>query len=400
MRILAFLFLAASSATLMAGELRYRVDVLDPLPGGRCAIPTDINDLGQVVGYVQMPDGPNIAHSRPVIWDNSSTPTLLWDDGFAPGFKGGRSWAINNHGVIVGQAQASSYTGTPLPTNLVPDGRAFVWDAVNGLQRLVHPAQYAGYSEAVDINDAGQVLGNVSPPDTGEHHGIVWSADGELTLIPECQQHSCIAESINNAGHVAGNYYNDDFRVTGFFWNGGDEFLPLTPEGFRASQVYSMNERGDILGKVIDPVGSFAQFQVLWNRETGLTFVDDLPGPPVPDPKRILRILDNGELLGNSDQGAYFWSPEEVRYLSDMIDDDRPWEYIGGVTAVNRKGQIVGGGLSGGEFSLVLLTPVPEPSACSLALTMSIIGFLVRRTPRVPQRLRCREHVFNETKDV
>lgn len=363
---LLFLFLLCCQAT--AGPLRYRVDVLDPLPGGRFAIPTDINDLGQVVGYVEMPGTGNIAYSRPVIWDRSSTPTLLWDDGFVPGYKGGKPLAINNQGVIVGKAQGSSYTGTPLPGPVLEVAVPFAWTAADGLQRLVSTAEYGPVGEAVGINDSGFIVGNLGGP-SDEHHAVVWSPDGGVDLVPDCQTYYCNAQDINEAGQVVGWYPQDNGYRQAFFWDSEGGFSAILGAESIETQAYAINDKGLVVGRdsgtLTLPAGVFA-----WDTNAEFRYLSDADGSRMT---WLTADLNNrGQVIGlygspNPGYVTVIWDANDgARALDSLVTDDRDWK-ITYVVGINNAGQIVGRAFDGINSHGVVLTPVPEPSALCLA---------------------------------
>lgn len=136
-----------------AGSVTYLNDF-----GSGFAAVTDINDLGQVVGYSQTAEG--IEHAS--LWNS---PTAL--DLGSLGAEASRAHAINNLGQVVGYIwDEGNY-------------RAFVYSdgQMHDLNNLI-PAD-SGWSlyEAYDINDHGQIVGYGSFE--GQAHAFL------LTPIPE-----------------------------------------------------------------------------------------------------------------------------------------------------------------------------------------------------------------------
>jgi probable HAF family extracellular repeat protein len=112
-------------------------------PGDDSSRAFDINDAGQVVGYGSAATG-----NRAFLWDAVNGMQNLGD---LPGGSD-RSFAfgINNAGQVVGDSSAA--TGR----------RAFLWDAVNGMQDLndlIDPGLSAVLFEAAAINASGQIVG-------------------------------------------------------------------------------------------------------------------------------------------------------------------------------------------------------------------------------------------------
>jgi hypothetical protein len=121
--------------------------------------PFGINDRGQIVGeYV---DAGNVPHGFLLDKAGRFTPIDV------PGAKATNAAKINNRGQIVG---AYSNDTTDLDANGVPR-RGFVLDKHGRFTRLDVPG--ARSSQALDINDRGQVSGDYQDAD-GVFRGYVW----------------------------------------------------------------------------------------------------------------------------------------------------------------------------------------------------------------------------------
>lgn len=125
--------------------------------GGATASARDINDLGHVVGAAAVSDG--------------SLHAFLWSGGGPMQDLGiaGSATAINNSGQIVG------YSSVAGPNH------AFVYlgnGPMQDLNGLIDPASEWTLSNAFDINDRGQIVGEGISP-SGETHAFL------LTPVPE-----------------------------------------------------------------------------------------------------------------------------------------------------------------------------------------------------------------------
>lgn len=172
-----------------------------------------INSSGQVVGVSQ--DG------RAVLWDPISG---LEDLGV------GRAEGINDSGVVVITDQvglgggtvhtwdatngrvALGFSGAALDINnnnqivgMTPDGEAYVWDSVNGVQRLGKPAGSPS-SRAWDISNTGQVV--VSPFGINNPPGatsFLWDPLAGTTTLPLLPGTTAnFAIGLNDDGSVVG----------------------------------------------------------------------------------------------------------------------------------------------------------------------------------------------------
>lgn len=119
--------------------------------GGIYAEGTDINNRGQIAGWSCL-DFDCTAY-RGFVWDNgnwTTIPTL--------GGAGSNAEAINDHGVVVGQAYTSGNVQT-----------AIIFDTINGLRdlnTLIPPGSGWQLLTATGINNRGQIVG------VGKHGGL------------------------------------------------------------------------------------------------------------------------------------------------------------------------------------------------------------------------------------
>lgn len=131
---------------------------------------------------------------------------------------------INNTGVVVGWSQATESSRT----------QAYIHDHGQ--------VQFLGNGSAVSINDAGQVLGN-----DGDNS---WFYDnGTMT-----QLHGSKALDLNNAGQAIGEGSWDSGGA--WIYTGGQKFSLtslLAEPGWRVSDVYDINDKGQILAQAYAP---------------------------------------------------------------------------------------------------------------------------------------------------
>src|SRR5215204_3396907 len=103
--------------------------------GGAVSIATEVNDLGEVVGYSYIAVPPNTItqffHAfrwKDADGDNESDPGEMLDLGVLPGHKNSYAQDLNNHGVVVGYSE----TGVAGDGNVT---RAFIWTSADGVLR-------------------------------------------------------------------------------------------------------------------------------------------------------------------------------------------------------------------------------------------------------------------------
>jgi probable HAF family extracellular repeat protein len=158
--------------------------------------PSDINNLGQVVGSSGTPG----SGTRAELWSESTGTRNLGSFG---GYYSGAS-GINDLGQVVGVSRA--YVG-----NSQEVGRAFLWSENTGLTNLGILGDDPGsQSFANDINNLGQVVGTsqIASGDFGPYHAFLWEngvmSDLNDLLIDNSGWVLSDAEAINENGQIVG----------------------------------------------------------------------------------------------------------------------------------------------------------------------------------------------------
>lgn len=352
----------------------YDIQRLD-VPAGVGAIDyvrdMDVNDAGKIIASVQ--NGP-AAHA--LVW-NPGQPT-----GTIALSRGGWTHmmvALNN----VGRGVIGTYR---LDDNLAmwsADGSFALGPMAEGdIDRPASPIDvgiWTSYFQAWDINDHGAIVGGVETP---EWAGSEWSGpmyrpvlidtDGHVHVLASERERQAIVTSINNHGQMAGmarvveNNMPWQFGLASWMiWPSLDQMAPPTTEYGIASDI---NDRGQIVGMITG-----------WLRD-----------PVILNPDGTMRVLSGrigGEAiaLGQNELDVVvgqfnflFSQPTWIdvyrafvdrpdigtRLLQELIDPALGWDNLQKAFAVNESGQIVGVGEYGGELSLFLATPIPEPGVC------------------------------------
>ncbi len=189
--------------------LQFEPVVYGPAPGGIRQLPnypgdpdgaaTAINDSGDVVGISGTCDV--------AVGALSAKHAILWRGGQVVdlGSFGGKGWntpmAINRHGDIVG---FSDFAGDLAGGVLTPNFHAFIWTRETGRMTDIGVLPGDTLSEALDINDRGQVVG-ISIPSL---HAFIYE-NGKLTdlnnLIPVNSPLMLLeGGGINDRGEITG----------------------------------------------------------------------------------------------------------------------------------------------------------------------------------------------------
>jgi len=199
--------------------------------GGANSWAQDINDLGQVVGYSENARG----KIRAFRWVNGTMTGI--------GTLGGsvsRALAINNKGHIVGHSQL---TGDPRD----PNGAPFVHAFLKKSGVMTDLGTLGGRnSTALDINDAGQVVG-WSETAAGIRHPFLWQ-NGVMQDLLAGSADSGTAHAINPFGVVVGERNRRAFRYSGGIMRN----LPL---GSTPRSVATGIRNGRIVGSLMTPTG-------------------------------------------------------------------------------------------------------------------------------------------------
>ena len=202
--------------------------------------PRAINNHGQVVG------------SGPVAGGNEHA--LLWQNGKVNdlgtlGGPGSIALAINDRGQIVGEADTNKKD-----RNGAWIADAFLWQQGKMRDLGTLGGAYAAGSIAVDVNEAGQVVGS-SLSNTigygqcgGGSHAFLWQ-NGRMrdlgTLGGTVPMSAAVA--INSRGWIIGNSPPScDWRP--FLWRNGKMISLGTLPAGNHSQVIAINERGQVIG--------------------------------------------------------------------------------------------------------------------------------------------------------
>lgn len=238
---------------------------------------TDINDAGQVVGYVSLD---NAGYTRAFIW---SAADGYREIGSLNGPEGPAiAMSVNATGTVTGlsvgpEGILNGPMGIPLPhafvwtaesgmkslgkiSELISIGPVnaggtivgqrkegtFFWNAVTGIEALPFPPGTT-CSRPVDMNDKGQVLGYAgSAKDCFEFNSpFIWNVDGSQILIEKCDLSlwcSTGVKAINNRGEVTG-YRNG----TAFRWSSSGGFVRIPIADATGEAI---NDSGDVAGAI------------------------------------------------------------------------------------------------------------------------------------------------------
>jgi probable HAF family extracellular repeat protein len=197
------------------GPGKDQIEQLPPLGNDPDSAATAINDSGQVVGISGI--------CQNAVGAYSAKHAVLWEDGqpIDLGNIGGHGWNtptfINNHGQIVGFANTS---GDLVNGNLALKFHAFLWTRERGMRDLgTLPGD--AISEALGINEAGQVVGVSYGPGFSHPRGFLWQNDVMTdlnSLIPAGSTLTLqVAGDINDRGQITGAAFDSNTKTSPAF---------------------------------------------------------------------------------------------------------------------------------------------------------------------------------------
>lgn len=225
-----------------------------------------INDLGKIVGAAVAADKSSY---KPLLWDNSTTPTVL----DTLGGQTGEALGINNAGFAVGNSFTSGDT----------ESHATLWDINNGT--VTDLGTLGGIdSNALAINQAGQIAGWSYITGDLEQHATFWDGSTMIDLGTLGGANSQ-ALALNISGHVVGWSELADGSQHATFWDGTtlidlNSFLDpsLVSAGWVLKEAAGINDHGAIVGTAINNLLGIDQ---------GHAFLLS----PVPEPETYAMLL-------------------------------------------------------------------------------------------------------------
>ena len=235
-----------------------------------------------------------------------------------------------------------------------------------------------GHSDALSINDAGEIAGfstYYAPGQGSAIRPVVWGADGTIRDLLPSGYATGRAVDINENGQVTGWLHGGSSEgFTLFVWSpaSGIQFLPTLP-GETQNGVYAINDAGVVAGWSGDAA-------VLW--ENGVLRV--LPTDPTQS-SAATDINNLGEVIGFSEPeynsgpvSAWRWNAVSGVQMLPTLQGN-----LGSPTGINDRGQIVGYGPSasgGGAFLHENGVTRQLPGDLAIARAISEAGHVVGST--------------------
>jgi probable HAF family extracellular repeat protein len=169
-----------------------------------------LNDLGQMAGYSSTdPTGATL--QKAFVYEADGSFNYLHLPAMV-------------HNVPIGNTQATGINNAQVVCGFMVDQHdnnyGFVWDKkTNVFRRLQYPN--ANFTQALGINNAGQVVGVYSKDGGKDTHGFVYK-QGKYVRVdePKSKNHKAtLINGINDRGQIVGFYTNNAGSTVGFYGN-------------------------------------------------------------------------------------------------------------------------------------------------------------------------------------
>ncbi|HEV7991677.1 MAG TPA: PKD domain-containing protein [Gemmatimonadaceae bacterium] len=267
-----------------------------------------LNFSGQVTGTaIELP--PNTGDGRPYRWTPGSAAVQI--DGVSVGTAWGSE--INDAGVIAGTTQ----NGAGGLRAFYATGNSWVL-----LDSFPNTTTQDGFTRANAINASGQIVGSAADA-VSSAHAVLWSGFAAIQDLGTLGGSSSMAIDINDAGQVIGSSDTFGDASTSFFiWSGSTGMQDLAPLIPNATSLVAINNLGEIAGTFTTSGQSHA---FVFSPNTGFHDLGTLGGTS----SSATGLNNNGQVVGSSTTtgGAthsFLWTPtdgmEDVTAITGFVD--------------------------------------------------------------------------------
>jgi uncharacterized membrane protein len=179
-----------------------------------------------------------------------------------PGREASSATDINDSGVIVGQS----------------DGKPCLWQNKDAIPvELPRPAGWNNFINFVKLNNKNQAIATIAPtPGPGSPQAILWQNGNAVRLgAPFAQSgYGSFPRDINDAGQVVGMAETGQASVNGsasaIIWTVKEDgsftyaqLDDLIPEGWGVAEVHGINNKGQILAYIRNPIMNVDMLAIL-----------------------------------------------------------------------------------------------------------------------------------------
>jgi probable HAF family extracellular repeat protein len=171
---------------------------------------------------------------------------------------------------------------TPLAMAQTPTQHAFIWDSTTGMTDI--GTLGGATSNALGINDSGQVVGYSYLADNVTVHAFIWTAAGGMVDLGTDAAADSRAWAINSAGNVVGdNDYVAGSNQTPFYWSPSGGFVLVgTSHGYNFA--FGINDLDEVTGQIY---GTPSVHAFIWSPTEG-------------GPQQISQLAGGDASVGNA----------------------------------------------------------------------------------------------------
>lgn len=239
--------------------------------------------------------------------------------------------------------------------------------------------QESDQSEAVAVNDAGQVAGMYWM--LGEKYYFIWDEQNWISVIDLPKTANITV--LNNSGQLAGSYKDINNKDRGFIWDAHNGFSDIGTLGGNFTRIYDMNDFGQIVGEsenanvsLVD--GRLERHAFMWQNGSMIdlgALVGDLG--ILGDRSMATSINNSGQIIGISNflmahkRTFLRGNNRSVAWLDGIIEEVDPTmepQYGAISFTINNNGLATYSG-KGGLFNIDILSKnriaFPIPIGCS-----------------------------------
>ena len=322
----------AGLATIAAGARAQTYTIIDLTPTHEYAQAWSISDSGRVSGGILTPVAEG-ALNRAFDWNGAA---VVLDppagSGESVGINArdtGTTAIIYTTGTLVSsgadQMGTSLVASTPIEPSAVNASNTYAgWsDVINAFglhirtastyDTAIHvlPGLGGDGSSALDINDAGYVVGSAVLGNDIDSHAVVWTSTA----------------SVHDLGTLGGDYsqavaINDNLLIAGDSHTASNEIHAVVTQIDAGGAVVSRTDLGVLSGN--------------------FSYAYDLN--------------NNGTVVGTSDSKAFIWDGSTITDLNTLIPVGSGWN-LRNATGINNNGEIVGWGTIGNRYAAFKLIP-------------------------------------------
>lgn len=259
-------------------------------------------------------------------------------------------WKINNVGQVLGGAEFEKGTGYK---------QSFLWDSTRGIE-------YCGDRFLADINDSGQIVGQI------EGRATLWNSPNDIQNLGSLNKKGeARVTRINNVGQAIGNSSSCQTWPCGshgFFWDKDSGMTDIGTLGSNYSWAYGMNDLGQVVGSSTVRGGFYGERRAfLWDKTRGmqnLGTLDDRDSYAIDINNRgqaigwVVSYVENEQYENEQyEYRAFLWDKTfGLQDLNQFIDPNAGW-ILSRARAINQKGWILGAGFFNGNKCNFLLIP-------------------------------------------